>query len=61
MKLLSFVDDLDGAEQDALDAAADEAWFLCQKVEKSVGKMTREVGGEDEGGGRRSSKAGREE
>jgi hypothetical protein len=50
MKLLSFVDDLDGAGQDALDAAADEAWFLCQKVEKMTGKIARVAGGGKAGG-----------
>lgn len=44
MKLLSFVDDLDTGEQDALDAAADEAWFLCQKVDKLTNKLARAAG-----------------
>jgi len=44
MKLLSFVEDLDSGEQDALDAAADEAWFLCQKVDKLTNKLARAAG-----------------
>jgi hypothetical protein len=55
MKLLGFVDDLDVAEQDALDAAADEAWFLCQKVEKGALKILKSEGGslDDDAGGSR--------
>ena len=53
LKLLSFVDDLDTAEQDALDTMADEAWFLCQKVEKTVEKL---AAGGGEASGRRESR-----
>ena len=57
-RMLEFFDFIEPGEQDALDAAADEAWFLCQSVDKQVQRLAR---GSDKASGEAGASSGRKD